>query len=257
MPALAQPTVCTFTGAATDTNYTDYGSGTSGFVNVGGPPGGANASYFRLCASGVGSTNWNVAFDQTDPNPITSLQLDVDFSIGGTKGAGNYADGMGIAFIPSSVYGTTGNGPSIVGEGDATFDGSISIGLDTFDNGNGQGSGFDLSNNAISINFNSSNVVYHYVSDLNPFNYQTHQDTQSASFDHLTAMISIDPAGGGATVTVTITSNQTGNAGDPPGNVPSPTNRGGPGTTVTPGTSFTPINGVVIPGVAPYAMRLA
>ena len=49
--AQAQNTINDFSGGATQTNYTEYGQGTPGFVNNG-PPGPAN--YYQLCASGVG-----------------------------------------------------------------------------------------------------------------------------------------------------------------------------------------------------------
>jgi len=262
MPAQAQNTMNDFSGGAGQTPYTEYGQGTPGFVNNG-PPGPAN--YYQLCSAGVGSTDWCIAFDRTLTGPASHITLDFDFSVGGTPGAGNYADGFGVALIPTSVfgaYGPTGNGPVIAAEGPRapnTKDGSLTIGIDTYDNGLGDddSSGFDIDNNTLKVQYASTDAISNFQLSLNPFGYQCHQDTQSTKFDHMTVTIAIDPNGGGALVTVQITSNQVGNAGDPPGNRPSPTNRGGPGTTITAGTSFTPVSNLLIPGVMPYEMRLA
>ena len=259
IPAQAQNTTNDFSGAATQTNYTEYGQGTPGFVNNG-PPGPGN--YYQLCASGTGSTDWCIAFDRTLTGPATHITLDFDFSVGGTVGAGNYADGLGVGLIPTSVYGATGNGPVLAAEGPrspSTKDGTLSIGLDTYDNGLGDddSSGFDVDNNSLKLQYAGPDTIWNYQTSLNGFGYQTHQDTQSAKFDHMTVTIAIDPNGGGATITVAITSNQVGNKGDPPGNRPSPMNRGGPGTSLAAGTTFTSISNIVIPGVLPYEMRLA
>jgi hypothetical protein len=257
IPAQAQNTTQDFSGTG-GTPYTEYGQGTAGFVNNG-PPGPAN--YYQLCASGVGSTDWCIAFDRTLTGPATHITIDFDFSVGGTAGAGNYADGFGVALIPTSVYGTTGNGPILAAEGPRspqTKDGSISIGIDTYDNGLGDddSSGFDIDNNTLKLQYADTNSITNTQISLNGFGYQCHQDTQSTRFDHMTITVAIDPNGAGATVTVQITSNQVGNTGDPPGNRPSPANRGGPGTSVAAGTTFTPLSNVLLPGVLPYEMRL-
>src|SRR5438874_2742957 len=70
VPAQADPTIATFSGAATDTNYTEYGNHTGYIVN----DGPANAvNYYRLTTAGVGSTNNMIAFDSTQPGgPTTS-----------------------------------------------------------------------------------------------------------------------------------------------------------------------------------------
>jgi hypothetical protein len=258
MPAQAQNTTQDFSGTG-GTNYAEYGQGTPGFVNNG-PPGPAN--YYQLCASGVGGTDWCIAFDRTLTGPASHITLDFDFSVGGTPGAGNFADGLGVALIPTSVYGTTGNGPFIAPEGPRspnTKDGSITIGLDTFDNGLGDddASGFDVDNNNLRVVYAGTDTLFCYQVSLNGSGYQIHQDTQSARFDHMTVTIAIDPGGAGATVTVQITTNQVGNTGNPPGNRPSPQNRGGPGTILAAGTTFTPISNILIPGVLPYEARLA
>jgi hypothetical protein len=249
IPAQAQPTVSTFSGAATDTKYTYYSTqmALDGMVMNDGPANAAN--YFRLTYAGVGSTNNEIGFDQTFPNHVAHVTADFDFRLGGTAGAGNYADGMGCALLPFAVYGSTGNGlngaaplPGINEEGDTAADGAISIGLDTFNNGLPA----DPDNNHVSLHYNSSTVAFNYAVSLTPFGYQIHQDNlddTATPFDHFHMTVDI-ASGGGATVTVTITSNQVGNTGEN-------------GTSIAPGTSFTPISGVVIPGVTIYPMRVA
>jgi Legume lectin domain len=250
LPVQAQPTVSTFSGAPTDTNYTYYSTqqALDGMVMNDGPAHATN--YFRLTYAGVGSTNNEIAFDQTDTHHVTNLEADFDFRIGGTAGAGNYADGLGFALLPFSVYGATGNGlngasplPGITEEGDGAGDGAISFGLDTFNNGFPS----DPDNNHVSVHYNSATTAFNYAVSLTPFNYQLHQDNlddTATAFDHFHLSLSIDPNSGAATVTVTITSNQVGNTGEN-------------GTTLAPGTSFTPIKGLVIPGVGVYPMRVA
>jgi hypothetical protein len=269
--AQAQPTVQDFKvypppnpSTPTSTYYSEYATqGLPGAQMVGGPPGGANATYYRLTVSGTGSTQANIAFDQTDPNVITAVSVDFDFSIGGTVGAGAYADGMGFGLINAVTYGATGpptdvngNMPGILAEGSTLRDGTITIGMDTYDNGF-HDDGADLNNNSMGVIVGGPTFFFKYNADMGQFGYQSHQDTQSDAFDHLHADITIDPAGAGVTFYVRVTSNQVGNTGDPPGNDPSPANRGGPGTTIVPGSSFTPINGLLVPGVLPYQMRAA
>jgi hypothetical protein len=254
IPAQAQPTLQNFgvyppnPTSPTSTSYTEYADGGSpGYQVVGGPPGGANATFYRLTTSGIGSTNANIAFDQTDPNNVTEATIDVDFSIGGTVGANNYADGLGVALIPVSAYGTTGNGPSITEEGDNAQDGAISFGLDIYNNG----APYDPDGNHLSVHYADPNTELVYAVSLTPFNYQLHQDVQSPLFDHATFTVNIQPTGG-ATVSVTITSNQTGNTGDAGGQEGGPPN----GTTIPVGTSFQPVTNFFIPNVMPYQMRL-
>jgi hypothetical protein len=248
MSVQAQPTMSTFGGKPTDTNFTYYSTQTAldGMIMNDGP---ANAvNYFRLTYAGVGNTNNEIAFDQTDPNHVSHLEADFDFRLGGTAGAGSYADGMGFALLPFAVYGPTGNGlngasplPGITEEGDGAGDGAISFGLDTYNNGFPT----DPDNNHLSVHYNSSTAAFSYAVSLTPFKYQLHQDNlddTATAFDHLHLSLNIDS--NGATVTVTITSNQVGNTGEN-------------GTSIPPGTTFTPIKGLVIPGVAVYPMRVA
>src|SRR5262249_5112593 len=117
MPALADPTVCTFSFAATDTNYTEHGTG-GGYVVSDGPPG-ADVNYVRLTSAGVGSTNNMISCDLTAPGNSSHIVVDFDYRIGGTLDNGNpanHADGIGFALLNTAIYNTTGPGPGITEE---------------------------------------------------------------------------------------------------------------------------------------------
>jgi hypothetical protein len=241
IPAQADPTVCIFSGAATDTMYAAYGNGPAGSVSNDGP---ADApSYYRFTKAGVANTLNMIAFDLTAPGPTAHVVGDFDFRIGGQPGT--HADGMGLALLPTSVWTATGIGPGITEEGSATIDGSIGFGLDTYNNGP-----YDVGNPAlpnpndgdeISVNFASataprSNFLYSVdLYSLTNNGYNLHQDIiddVATPFDH--CHFTVDIGGAGAMVSVSITSRQQDSTGGQPF------------------TAFT----ALVPGVVPYEMRV-
>jgi hypothetical protein len=254
IPAQADPTVGTFSGAATDTPYTESGNGT-GYVVNDGPPNAVN--YYRLTTAGVGSTNNRIAFDSTQPGgPKTSVTVDFDYRIGGHADNGDpttHADGLGFALLNTDKYGTAGPGPGLTEEaqGNNANDGSIGVGLDTWDNDFSGTS--DPDNNHISLRYSdmsypgggtvpSPATCYVLIANsLYPFNYQLHQgepgdavspfDDTKSPFEHFNMTINFGPTG--ATVTITIT----------------------PGAGR--GAAFSPISGLLLSGVKPYEMRAA
>jgi hypothetical protein len=252
IPAQAQPTVCTFSGAATDTNYTEYGNMT-GYVVNDGPASAVN--YYRLTTAGVGSTNNMIAFDLTSPGESSHIVVDFDYRIGGTPDMGNpnnHADGLGFALLNTAVYGQTGKGPSITEEAQGVVtsarDNSFGFGLDTWDNGppppNG-GNNYDPDNNHVGITYigggndGPGGTSILLETSLTPFGYNLHRgespeptfDDTGTPFDHFHA--TIDFAANGATVTVTITPNSIG------------------------GAAFSPISGLVVGGAKPHEVRAA
>ena len=282
MPAVAQVTITqnfsAYPSAGTGTTFTEIDNGSPGMAGTGmndGPPGPACAGfYYRLSYAGTGNTMNSVIFDLPTPTgPITSVVADFDFRAGGQ--VGGHADGMGIAFLPTSIYGETGNGlngttplPSITEEGSAGKDGAVGFGLDTYNNG----APFDIGDSALpngsdasEISANLSLVApsyviggYVYAVDMyalpigpgNSINaYDLHNDnaTDCTVFDHCHITVAIDPNGAGAAAVVTITSNQ------PP--VTSTDVDYNPYTTLAPGTSFTALQ-TTLPSVLPYEMRV-
>jgi hypothetical protein len=258
IPAQAQPTVSTFGGAATDTKYTEYGTGT-GLTMSGGPTGAAN--YYRLTMAGVGSTNNIIAFDLSATGPTSHVVGDFDFRIGGMPGT--HADGIGVVLIPTSVYQKTGNGPpSISEEGSNAFDGAIGFGLDTYNNG----LPFDVGNanlpngtdaSEVSVNYQGATARSIFIDAVDLYSmsiggmtsaYNLHNDNfddATSPFDH--CHFTVDIGSSGAAVTVQITSNQfPASSSNPLAN---------PTTTIPAGTTFTAVSST-IPGVAPYEMRL-
>ena len=280
VPALAQVTIkqdfTAYPNAGSGTPFTEVnGSGQPGLGFNDGPPApGCTGSFYRLSYAGVGSTNNMVVFDlPTATGPITHVVGDFDFRCGGQLGA--HADGMGVALLPTSVYGQTGNGlngtkplPGITEEGSAANDGALGFGLDTYNNGAPLDIGDSKLPNStdaseFSVNLNPvvpagviSTFVYAvdmYAMPIGPGNttgaYDLHNDnaTDCTAYDHCHFTVTIDPNGAGAAVTVTITSNQppaTSNALD-----------ANPNTTLAPGTTFTALS-TTVGGVVPYEMRL-
>jgi Bacterial lectin len=250
MPAQADPTVCTFSGAATDTNYIEYGGG--GYTLSDGPPNAVN--YYRLCTTGIGSQNNSIAFDMTAPGPSSHIVVDFDYRIGGTPDNGspsNHADGIGFALLNTDVYNQSGTGPGITEEAQGVHsprDNSIGFGLDTWDNGptppNG-GNNYDPDNNHVSITYigggndGPGGTSILLETSLTPFGYNLHRgespekpfDDTKTLFDHFNATIDFDS--NGATVTVTITPNSIG------------------------GAAFSPISGLLIKAAKPHEVRAA
>src|SRR5262249_33674429 len=125
--------------------------------------------FYRLAYDGVGSTVNTIAFDQTDPDPATSVTVDFDFRLG-RPGTGDHpADGMGFALLNTAVktdpnsataaplYDVTGPGPQLNEDIAAQY--SVGVGLNTFQNsfteGNTVNGGFnDASDNSMRIGFN-------------------------------------------------------------------------------------------------------
>jgi Bacterial lectin len=257
IPAQAQSTatVCTFSGAATDTNYTEYSTvGSKGFVMMDGPPGAAN--YYRFTQAGVGNTISEIAFDLTAPGPSSHIVVDFDFRIGGTPDNGNpdnHADGMGFVLLNTDVYGQTGAGPAIDDEAqriNAHRDNSFGFALDTWDNGPAPPHGgtptYDPDNNHVGLTYigggndGPGGTSILLETSLTPFGYNLHRgeppekpfDDTATQFDHFNLKLDYDSKG--ATVTLTIT--------------PSPQ------LGIAP---FTPINGLVIGGAKPHEVRAA
>jgi hypothetical protein len=91
-----------------------------------------------------------IVFDLSAPGAIVHVVGGFDFRIGGTPGT--HADGLGVALLPTSIYGPTGNGlngamqlPSITEEASQNFNGALGFGLDTYNNG----VPFDVGNSAL------------------------------------------------------------------------------------------------------------
>jgi hypothetical protein len=203
IPARAQSTatVCSFGGAATDTNYTEYSTlGSQGFIMTDGPPGAAN--YYRLTSAGVGNTIAELAFDVTAPGPSSHIVVDFDFRIGGTADNGNpdnHADGMGFVLLNTAIYGATGRGPQITDEAQgvngAHRDNSFGFGLDTWDNGpspphGGANPTYDPDNNHLGLTYigggddGPGGTSILLETSLTPFGYNLHRGSLQRT--HLT-----------------------------------------------------------------------
>jgi hypothetical protein len=221
-----------------------------------GPPNAVN--YYRLTMAGVLSTVNEIAFDTTQAGgPKTNVTVDFDFRIGGHADNGDpttHADGIGFVLMNTAMYGTAGQPPGQITEeaqGNGVQDGSIGIGLDTWNNGFAGTE--DPDNNHISFRYNdmvnggngvmpSGATAYVFLANsLYPFKYQLHQgepgdavspfDNTKSPFEHFNMTVDFGPTG--ATVTITIT------------------------PAAGRGAAFSPVSGLLLSGVQPYEMRAA
>src|SRR5205807_9255216 len=116
------------------------------------------------------------------------------------------ADGIGFALLNTATYDITGQGPGITEEGTNAKDASISVGLDTWDNGVGIN---DPDNDHVSLHYNDPNISYGVGISLKPYGYNLHQDPAggfddaSTQFDHFN--MTVDIGTGLATVSITVT----------------------------------------------------
>src|SRR5579871_2246093 len=256
VPALADSTVQDFSNPGVKgTNYAEYGTKLGGGYSQSGGPAGA-PNFYRLTQAFIGSDQNQIAFSLTAPGPTAHVVGSFNFRIGGQPAC--HADGMSIVLIDNANYPDGGdpsnpaNGPSISEEGSTNRGGGLGICLDDYNNGNpydvnpapGLPNGTD--DDEVSVNIISfgqgggGRYDFVYGVDLwstTGLQYNMHQnnlDDANTPFDHCDFTVDIDPAGGGATVKVYITSSQKDGTG---------------------GQRFQALS-VVVPGVLPYEMRV-
>ncbi|MCX8155978.1 MAG: immunoglobulin domain-containing protein [Verrucomicrobiae bacterium] len=200
------PTVANFD--ASGTPYTL--SGTAATASDGGPYG----TFMRLTPA-VNSLNNGIFFNRTAAGTFTNITMTFDFRM--TPGAGR-ADGLGVAFLNTANWGTSGNIAVFTEE--PNLAGSLAFGFDIYNNGNPP----DPNNNHISIHWNGALVSGGVATpNLNLASGQFHR-----------AEITLRFSGGSVFITVRLTPNIYG----------------------TPGTPETLFNNFQISGVNPYEMRL-
>lgn len=150
--------------------------------------GGWDGAYINLTQE-ANSLNNQAAFPQVVSGPYDNLQVSFDFRI--SVGQGGGADGIGFAYVDSSVYGTSGSVASFSEEPNLAS--SFGVGFDTFKNDD-QGDGGESS---VSLHLNGTRLVSNSIdaSALGTFeNGKVHRAT-----------INVVPAPGGSTVSVDVT----------------------------------------------------
>ena len=165
------------------------GSGSQSVIG-GGPTG----SFLRLTPSLGGQSNI-VGYDRTTVGANTRFVADFDFRL--TPGSGQ-ADGMGVAFLNTANFGTSG-APGFSEE--VNLAGSVGVGFDIFNNG-----GSESDNNHISIHANGA-----LIANLNPG-----FDISSSQFHHAKVEVNwLNTSTNAAQVRVTLTPDALGTPGAP------------------------------------------
>ncbi len=203
---------------------TGYTKRPSGYTPTVQETGGPTGNFMRIAQGIQGNTNPGIAFDQTADLSDSvffkgepSVLIDFDFRF--TPGNGQ-ADGMGLALLRTEDYGESGAGPAFSEEPNLTSAGgaNFGVGLDIHQGG-------ESNNNHASLHFGS------LLTTANPG-----FDFSDGNFHH--ASIALDYAPGGAYVTMTLQQDSLGMTG----------------LTGTPVTVF---DRYFVPGLDPYAYRMA
>lgn len=208
------------------TAYTKTVAGFTPTVQAGGP----TANYMRMASGATLGSFANIAFDQTANiadaatfGDRPTVLIDFDFRL--TPAIGQ-ADGLGLALFRTADYGATGAVPSFNEDPNITSPGGpdFGVGFDIYNNGGPA----DPDNNHVSLHFGSLQAVAN--SGAIGF------DISDGNFHHASVQLNYVP--GGANVTMTLQPNSLGTAG-------------------LSGSPVTVFNNVFIPGLTPYAYRLA
>jgi hypothetical protein len=179
---------------------------------------GSTGRFLRLINDGS-LYNYNaIAFDQTSPGTYPLITADFDFRVSSPNG--DPADGFAFMLIPTSVYGTNGQGAlrAVFDIEEPNFAGVFSVGFDLYPH---------ASQNDVSAHWNGRE----YLNFTIP---RTTIEMVSGQFHHCQAQVEFAPDGSGGYVTVVITPN---------------VNQGS-------GTPLTVMNRFFIPGLTNYDCRV-
>jgi hypothetical protein len=138
-PAISNgvPTLQDFEGAVGTTNYTLAGSAAVTTNDAG-----STGKFLRLVPAAASLTG-TAGFTRTAPGTWNTVVASFDFRV--TPGAGQ-ADGMSVAFLNTTTYGTNGAAPGMSEE--PNLSGSIGIGIDVYNNA-------EVNNNHVSLHYGS------------------------------------------------------------------------------------------------------
>ncbi|MCA9112410.1 MAG: hypothetical protein KDA52_20815, partial [Planctomycetaceae bacterium] len=134
-----------------------------------------DAALVALSEEGINDVQSAIAWDQQYDGPANQARHDFVFSISGAGDPMNdFADGIGWAYLNSDVYGTSG----VVGPGtseEPTFEESLGVGFDIYDNGNEGG-------NSVSLHFDGRAIASRTI-DPDTTNPNTGQPWDFNSFE--------------------------------------------------------------------------
>ena len=204
------PTTEDFDTPGTPSTTRQLGTAPGPAVLAGGPTG----NFLRLINDGVNNNKNAIAFDQTGDGVNPSGSVEIDFDVRFTEGSPPPADGAAMVLIPTSTYGTSGDGPagSLPGPEEPNIPGAFAIGIDLHP---------AASVNDISVHWNGAEIANVVMPNAN-------LDWDAGVFHRVHAKLTEGVGtGGDVAVTVTIT----------------------PDIHGTPGTPYTPINNVTLTGM--------
>ncbi|MEZ6118454.1 MAG: PEP-CTERM sorting domain-containing protein [Pirellulaceae bacterium] len=151
--------------------------------------GGWDGAYVNLTQE-VNSQQNQAAFPQLVSGPYSQLKIDFDFRISAGNGGG--ADGMGVAYVPSSVYGTEGPATLTAVAEEPNLTGAFGVGFDTFNNGADDAE----SESSVSLHWDGA-LVQTFGLDASPLGIFENSEVHHAE-------IIVTPNGSGSNVTVNI-----------------------------------------------------
>ncbi len=127
-------------------NFTLAQQGTAPGASIQNAGSGSTGKFFRLITDAVNGQVNGVAFDRVAPGVFPAITADFDFRI---SSAGDPADGFAFLLLPTSTYGTNGQGVApIMGTGSAeepNYPGIFAVGFDLYEH---------ASRNDVSIHWN-------------------------------------------------------------------------------------------------------
>ena len=178
---------------------------------------GTTGNFMRVVTDAVNNQFNSVTFNQSAPGQFETITADFDFRV--TDTAANPADGFAFMLIPTSIYGTNGNGivvqPSF-GVEEPNYPGVFAIGFDVYPH---------TTQNDVSVHWNGSER-------LNITIPRATFEMVAAQFHH--TKVTLQHVSGGARVTVTFTANING----------------------VPAAPYTPITNFFVADLNPYDCRV-
>jgi hypothetical protein len=178
------------TGGASSQNFDGAGlpyvlsnhGGRAAELVAGGPTG----TFLRLAHASTGGTNNTVAFASTGEGTFASVAVAFDLRMI-PRGPASRADGIGMALLPTRLYGDAGRVPAFAME--PNLPGALGVGFDIWNNN-------EVSNNHVSLHFNGVTLAANAI-PLSTF------DLANGQF--FRAEVVAERVAGGSLVTVVLT----------------------------------------------------
>jgi hypothetical protein len=153
-------------------------------------PGGPNGNFLRLLA-GVNNQVTHYTYDLTDPGAFETIHASFDFRI--TPGTAGLADGFHFLLIPTSTYGSAGDGPNVLAE-EPNVPNAFGVAFDVYPGINN-----------VSLHWDNSQHIEHSIDQFEGISYRSNGVFNRAQID-------VQRVGNGSNVSVTLTGDSLGSA---------------------------------------------